>query len=593
MNGTCEKPWECKCNEGWGGLFCNQDLNYCTNHKPCQNGGTCFNTGQGSYTCNCSPGFMGTDCDIPISDCEKNPCMNGATCHDIDHGDGATSFRCECFKGWVGRHCETKTVTCAEKPCVHGQCTDSEQGFKCACPAGYAGTNCEVQVNDCSPNPCHNGATCVNQGGGKFQCQCPVGFSGKQCQTNEDDCLAAGSEACLNGGTCVDQINGYRCQCVAGYIGDKCADKVDICLTKPCANGGSCVSLNNDYKCNCRPGFTGKDCSIDIDECQSYPCLHGGSCVNRVNNYQCVCPSGFGGTRCEKETKDWDTMVGPVSRRTTIAGIGGVNPEAHKGRSDGLSPGQIVLIAILSVAMPVVAISAICVVICMKKRRKRAQEKDDAEARKQNEQNAVQGGMLSTSATSLSPSMSHHQNLHNLQHSSMLVGGGAGSMGTCKRNSNVLDTSTTSSSGSTTHNMIKNTWDKCVNNNNTNLNLNHNNLTNSMSADDCLMSTSGGAGCNVYQMEPANMGGMLGTASDCLPPNVSPLKRARSQKQLNTDPKVMHRASQILSSGCGKDFTAEKASSIVHHPAQQRWMQQGSPVVLSSRQIGPCSPPHM
>lgn len=80
IRGTCSKPWECQCDEGWGGLFCNQDLNYCTNHKPCRNGGTCFNTGQGSYTCSCPPGYTGTDCDVRLSNCSHKPCLNGATC---------------------------------------------------------------------------------------------------------------------------------------------------------------------------------------------------------------------------------------------------------------------------------------------------------------------------------------------------------------------------------------------------------------------------------------------------------------------------------------------------------------------------------
>lgn len=77
LHGSCHKPWECLCDEGWGGLFCNQDLNYCTNHKPCKNGGTCFNTGQGSYTCTCPPGFNGTDCENKLNrniGTNKPPC---------------------------------------------------------------------------------------------------------------------------------------------------------------------------------------------------------------------------------------------------------------------------------------------------------------------------------------------------------------------------------------------------------------------------------------------------------------------------------------------------------------------------------------
>ena len=24
LHGTCQQPWQCNCQEGWGGLFCNQ-----------------------------------------------------------------------------------------------------------------------------------------------------------------------------------------------------------------------------------------------------------------------------------------------------------------------------------------------------------------------------------------------------------------------------------------------------------------------------------------------------------------------------------------------------------------------------------------
>lgn len=60
------------------GIFA--DLNYCTHHRPCKNGATCMNTGQGSYTCACKPGFTGIDCEHEISECDSNPCRNGGSC---------------------------------------------------------------------------------------------------------------------------------------------------------------------------------------------------------------------------------------------------------------------------------------------------------------------------------------------------------------------------------------------------------------------------------------------------------------------------------------------------------------------------------
>lgn len=555
MHGTCKKPWECLCNEGWGGLFCNQDLNFCTNHKPCQNGGTCFNTGQGSYTCQCPPGYTGTDCETRISDCAATPCLNGGVCHDEKH----SGYRCECPKGWIGAHCEKETVTCAEKPCMHGTCRDTNLGFKCECPAGYSGTACEVQVDECNPSPCENGGTCYNKGD-TFKCQCPSGYSGHKCENNIDDCQG---NPCENGGSCVDMVNQFRCQCVPGFIGSLCKNKVDLCLTKPCANGGTCTNLNNDYRCKCRPGFTGKDCSIDVDECSSSPCKNGGTCVNRVNSFQCVCAGGFRGATCEEEalSASWDTA--------TSAHVAGGHHEAQSGRSDGLSSGQIVLIAIFSVATPLAAFIATAVVICMKRKRRREQEKDDAEARKQNEQNASH--------------MTHHH--HN-------------SMSSSKRSSNSALTNL-----DTSHHMIKNTWDKSVNN-----------MSASASLEDgCLMNSS------LYGGIPGGYGGETNSASSeqCYQAAAIPatLQRAKSQKQLNTDPMVMHRASQMIVGGQSSQLSAGPAgvpvsatSSAAAVASTKEMLLEKRISVLSdaslcntrwstapqNRQIvGPCSPPHV
>lgn len=467
-----------------------------------------------------------------MSDCENRPCLNGGMCSD---NPAEKTYQCDCHKGWSGRHCEEKTVVCAEKPCAHGTCKDTATGFVCSCPTGYSGRNCDIQVDECHPNPCENGGTCKNRAD-TFVCSCPTGFTGKRCEENINDCHG---EPCLNGGTCVDLVNQFRCQCVPGYIGSNCASKVDLCLTKPCANGGSCINLDNDYRCECRPGFTGKDCSIDIDECVPAPCKNGGTCVNRVNHYQCVCSGGFEGQQCERE----------ASSRPSYDAAHISSTQAYSSRSDGLSKGQVALIAVLSIAMPMVVIVAACVVYCMKKKRKREQEKEDAEARKQNEQNA--------SATL------HHGN-------SIISSKRSSSTGLTFDNSNPT--------------IIKNTWDKSVNN-----------ISTSASVDDCLMNTSLYGGMSNYG------------ENECFGASqIPPLQRARSQKQLNTDPSVMHRASQVIQP---KDYMLDHkrismvgggnggCSSAAAEPlfcgqANQRWQSQTT-ANASPRPYVSCSPSHM
>lgn len=362
MHGSCVKPWDCLCDEGWGGLFCNQDLNFCTNHKPCRNGGTCFNTGQGSYTCSCPMDFTGKECEIAVNDCSRIPCLNGGTCTRNN-----TYQICVCPRDFSGPHCETPIKTCDERPCRNGGiCTDRHNGYQCKCSTGFNGIDCEHKIDDCSPNPCENGGSCV-YGVSGYQCICPTGFTGERCEINIDDCQ---DNPCLNGGTCIDKVNEFRCQCVPGYVDALCQTRVDYCLAKPCANGGTCIKLTNDYKCQCAPGFTNKDCSAEINECQLRPCQNGGTCVNRVHGFECHCPMGFLGRSCEEAA----SSASPSAR---------VSSESH------LTTEHVVVIATISTFVPLLVLVAVGVVICLKQRRKREKARADEEARLQNEQNTA------------------------------------------------------------------------------------------------------------------------------------------------------------------------------------------------------------
>jgi hypothetical protein len=85
--------------------------------------------------------------------------------------------------------------------------------------------------------------------------------------------------------------------------------------------------------------------------------------------------------RCErsapKQNSTAPTVLGSASRLSNIA-------------SDAsLSVAQIVMIATISTAVPLIAIISCLVIVCLKKRRQKEQMRSDEEARRQNEQNVV------------------------------------------------------------------------------------------------------------------------------------------------------------------------------------------------------------
>ncbi len=262
---------------------------HCT-PNPCDNGGACINDWTG-YTCQCAPGFTGTDCEININDCADAPCLNGGTCVD-----GISSYTCQCAPGFTGASCQTNIDDCATQPCVNGGvCADGVNAYACTCVPGYAGTNCEIDINECAAQPCENGGTCTD-GVNDYTCACATGFTGTNCEINIDDCPG---NLCENDASCVDGVASYTCACVPGFSGTYCEVDINECAGNPCLHDATCTDGVNGYTCACAPGYTGTNCEIDIDDCTPNPCQNEGICVDGVNGYTCQCDPIWSGVSCE------------------------------------------------------------------------------------------------------------------------------------------------------------------------------------------------------------------------------------------------------------------------------------------------------
>lgn len=115
-----------------------------------------------------------------------------------------------------------------------------------------SGKQCE-RADPCTSNPCANSGQC-SAFDSQYICTCTRFFTGMTCTQDVNECDANPS-LCRNGGTCVNEVGGYRCRCPPEYVGELCESRYLPCNPSPCQNGGTCIQKGEtSYECSCVPG---------------------------------------------------------------------------------------------------------------------------------------------------------------------------------------------------------------------------------------------------------------------------------------------------------------------------------------------------
>lgn len=113
----------------------------------------------------------------------SQPCQNLASCYaNVTFPLGYT---CTCTPGYSGFNCEIDERTCRPgSSCLYGgSCNETSNITDCTCPAGKIGDHCEYEYDTCSPIKCENGGICVSIYG-NWSCRCVDStiYSGTYCE---------------------------------------------------------------------------------------------------------------------------------------------------------------------------------------------------------------------------------------------------------------------------------------------------------------------------------------------------------------------------------------------------------------------------
>eukprot|EP01051_Picozoa_sp_SAG22_P003120 SAG22_NODE_148_length_17459_cov_18.266359_1_plen_327_part_00 len=116
---------KCKCKSGYSGHDCEEQP---CHSNPCARANECDNqpqsNGSARFKCNCPPGFCGSvDCrqprldsydDCSVAVCGSHPCGHGGTCNPETprRSNNYNYYSCTCSDGWTGDNCDDDIDEC-------------------------------------------------------------------------------------------------------------------------------------------------------------------------------------------------------------------------------------------------------------------------------------------------------------------------------------------------------------------------------------------------------------------------------------------------------------------------------------------------
>ncbi|XP_029472078.1 delta and Notch-like epidermal growth factor-related receptor [Rhinatrema bivittatum] len=327
--------------------------------QPCQNNGTCSPAAlpELGYTCACSPGFAGSDCQLAIDPCANSPCRHG---NCATHGG---SYICLCNEGYGGKNCEQSL----RNPPVSGwteslapsqlRPASSTQEPDVVLPrsratvtlptwqpkAGQKVVDLKWDEIEITPDvACGNASSNSSAGGRLTSFEVPQNTSIKMRQDTTASLIllwkvtTAGFKQCslidgrsvtllqtLGGLVLSEEMLALGNNYFIGFLNDsvtKCivalrlivVVKVSNCVLEgspshspQCSGKGKCTSRPSEvmFSCDCEAEYVGVFCE-EFNACHSRSCQNNATCQDAEqkhdgNNFTCSCPTGFTGELCE------------------------------------------------------------------------------------------------------------------------------------------------------------------------------------------------------------------------------------------------------------------------------------------------------